>query len=83
MPNVSYTDDGSLVANWDPSQGADGVAVCESSPSRASSPPPLASSVQQLTLPVDTTDNPGDMAWIMVASALVMVMAPGVCTFSR
>jgi len=50
MPNVSYTDDGSLVANWDPSQGADGVAVY----------------------------NPGDMAWIMVASALVMVMAPGV-----
>ncbi|GAA5938091.1 hypothetical protein JCM3775_005338 [Rhodotorula graminis] len=50
MPNVSYTPDGSLVANWDPSAGEDGIA----------------------------TYNPGDMAWIMVASALVMIMAPGV-----
>ncbi|BGP50784.1 hypothetical protein JCM10450v2_006710 [Rhodotorula kratochvilovae] len=50
MPNVSYTDDGALIANFDPSAGADGVAIY----------------------------NPGDMAWIMVASCLVMIMAPGV-----
>lgn len=27
MPNVTYTDDGTLVANFDPSAGEDGIAV--------------------------------------------------------
>lgn len=41
---------------------------CASSSSSSTSRPDLARLL---------TDNPGDMAWIMVASALVMIMAPG------
>ncbi|GAA5922853.1 hypothetical protein JCM1841_003762 [Sporobolomyces salmonicolor] len=50
MVNVSYTTDGSLVAVYDPSAGADGTAIYST----------------------------GDMAWMLTAACLVMIMAPGV-----
>ncbi|POY76327.1 hypothetical protein BMF94_0522 [Rhodotorula taiwanensis] len=50
MVNVSYTPDGSMVVNYDPSAGADGIA----------------------------TYSTGDMAWMLTAACLVMIMAPGV-----
>lgn len=50
MVNATYTSGGDLVVDYDPSAGADGVAIY----------------------------NPGDMAWMLMAAVLVMIMAPGV-----
>ncbi|GAA5873650.1 hypothetical protein JCM3774_005005 [Rhodotorula dairenensis] len=50
MVNVTYTPDGSMVVNYDPSLGEEGVA----------------------------TYSTGDMAWIIVAAVLVMIMSPGI-----
>ncbi|GAA5965785.1 hypothetical protein JCM8115_002999 [Rhodotorula mucilaginosa] len=50
MVNVTYTPDGSMVVDYDPSLGADGVA----------------------------TYSTGDMALVITAAVLVMIMSPGI-----